>query len=137
MAFDPLDQKAPLSAKKKAKVEGIRASMMAIDRAMGRSIADIAQDFKVSPSTVKLYLTEAEEEGFVDHYRRMAYDRLGAKVLAVYEAHLDQGNLQAARDLAQGLGILRNSSPQTKEKSITTLAEWRKDKEEEKDAGIN
>lgn len=135
---DKIDKRrAPTEAKKKAKVEGIRSSMMAIDRAMGMSIAEIAKSFSVSTATVKQALTDVEEEGFIDHYRKSMYDRLAPKVLAVYEAHLDQGNLNAARDLAQGLGILQNAPPKTKEKSITTLAEWRAEKEEAKDVGIN
>lgn len=130
--------KSPGRGAQKGKVEGLRAGMMAIDRALGMSISEIAKTFEVSPATVKNYLSSAEEEGFVDHYRKSMYDRLAPKVLAVYEAHLDQGSLQAARDLAQGLGILRNSSPEKKEKAITTLEGWRASKEEEKkDAPIN
>jgi transposase len=137
MGFEEIEKKKfPGRAAEKGKVEGVRASMMAIDRAMGMSIKEIAEDFKVSPATVKSYLSTAEEEGFIDHYRRAMYDRLAPKVLAVYEAHLEQGSLQAARDLAQGLGILQNSPPKAKEKAITTLAEWRAEKDEEKDAQV-
>jgi DNA-binding Lrp family transcriptional regulator len=134
----------PTAEKAKAKRTDLRAGMMAIDRAMGQSISDIAATYKVSNATVKAYLSAAEEEGFIDHYRRSMYDRLGSKVLAVYEAHLDQGSLSAARDLAQGLGILQNAPPKIKEKSITTLAEWRAEKgddvktiEVKEDAPIN
>lgn len=147
MAFETVDEKdpttpkrKPLAAQKKEKVEGIRSAMMAIDKAMGMSIKEIAETFEVSPARVKQALNEVEEQGFVEHYRRAAFDRLAPKVLAVYEAHLEQGNLQAARDLAQGLGILQTAAPKkTQEKAITTLAEWRAEKEEEgsKDAGIN
>jgi DNA-binding Lrp family transcriptional regulator len=101
------------------------------------SIKDIAEQYRISPSNVKEYLSLAEEEGFVEHYRKMMYDRLGAKVLAVYDAHLDQGNLQAARDIATGLGIFQTAKPQVKEKAITTLAEWREEKDKDKDAGVN
>lgn len=142
MSFEPADKKKLNSKQQEAeKVKGLRAGMMAIDRAMGMSIKDIAEQYKVRPDNVKEYLSLAEEEGFVEHYRKMMYDRLGAKVLAVYDAHLDQGNLQAARDIAQGLGIFQTAKPQTKEKAITTLAEWREEKEKEgsgsSNAGIN
>lgn len=139
MAFEEVSEKnrRPLATKKKEKVEGIRSAMMAIDRAMGMSIAEIAKTFEVSTGKVKQALNEVEEQGFVEHYRKTAFDRLAPKVLAVYEAHLDQGNLQAARDLAQGLGILQSTtSKKTQEKAITTLAEWRREKDEE-DAGVN
>ena len=147
MGFDQIEKKTKPTTNlqgrsvEKGKVEGIRASMMAIDRAMGMSIAEIAKDFKVTLGTVKNYLSAAEEEGFIDHYRKSMYDRLAPKVLAVYEAHLDQGSLQAARDLAQGLGILQNAPTKAKEKSITTLAEWRAEQtqkpRESEDVAVN
>lgn len=140
MTFTPADdkRKRPTAEKKKAKITDLRAGMMAIDRAMGKSITEIADTYRCSNDKVKQYLSAAEEEGFIDHYRRSMYDRLGSKVLAVYEAHLDQGSLAAARDLAQGLGILHTAPPKAKEKAITTLAEWRAEKEEDqKDVGIN
>lgn len=143
MGFETADQKPPVGKKtadalRKGKAEGLRAAMMTIDRAMGMSIKDIAESYKVNPANVKNYLAAAEEEGFIDHYRKSMYDRLAPKVLAVYEAHLDQGSLQAARDLAQGLGILQNAPPKAKEKSITTLNEWRAEKSKESDdAPIN
>jgi DNA-binding Lrp family transcriptional regulator len=146
MSFEPIDQKKPTrkgrkgtnpKASEEAKVKGLRAGMMAIDKALGMSIKDIAEQYRISPSNVKEYLSLAEEEGFVEHYRKMMYDRLGAKVLAVYDAHLDQGNLQAARDIATGLGIFQTAKPQVKEKAITTLAEWREEKDKDKDAGVN
>lgn len=143
MSFEPIakKKKAPNRVEAgNARVAGLRAGMMAIDKAMGMSIGDIAESYKVSRKTVSAYLSTAEEEGFVDHYRKMAFDRLGSKVLAVYEAHLDQGSLQAAKDLALGLGILSNGTPaKVKEKAITTLNEWRadKEKEDEKHAAID
>lgn len=117
------------TSKQKDKIQGLRAGMMAIDRAMGRSISEIAQEYHVTPQTVKSYLSSAEEEGFIDHFRRSMYDRLGGKVMAVYEAHLDQGSLVAAKDLAFGLGILTTGPAKTKEKAIETLDQWRKERE--------
>lgn len=111
------------------KIDGLRAAAMAIERAAGRSIAEIARSYDVTPGTVKKYLSTAEEMGVVEHLRSTIFNRLGGKILAVYEAHLDMGNLDAARDLANGLGILKKSAADGKTtKIIDTLDAYREER---------
>lgn len=116
---------------KKKKVAELRTALIAIEKAMGRPVKDIAEKYKVSPANVKRHLDLAAESGFIDHYRALLYDNLAPKVLAVYEAHLTMGSLEAARDLAFGLGILQKTTPDTarlKGKIIDSLDAYRADR---------
>lgn len=97
---------------KQRKVAELRTALIAIEKAMGRPVAEIAQKYKVSTDNVKKHLDLAVESGFIDHYRALLYDQLAPKVIAVYEAHLTMGSLEAARDLAFGLGILQKTTPE-------------------------
>lgn len=130
-----MDEKKPkLSGggpyRRKPIYDGLRAAQMAIERATGKSIAEIARTFEVSVGQVHKALTAAQEAGFVEHFRHLGYDRLMTKAYAVYEAHLDMGDLDAARDIAFGLNVLRKESREgkLKEKAVTTLEEYRAQK---------
>lgn len=133
MSFKPGPKANSQIARSEAKVEGLRAGMMAIDKALGKSIPEIAKDFGVTRADVKRYITEAEESGFVDHLRLTAFERLAGKALAVYDARLDMGDLDAAKDIAFGLGILKkdNKPIGDSKKVVDTLAAYRQQREKE------
>lgn len=111
------------------KVEALRAGLIAIERAMGKSIKDLAAEYSISAAQVRRYLSSGEAEAMAEHYRALAYDRLAGKVMAVYEARLDLGDLEAARDLAFGLGILhKDPSKAQKDRVIETLDAYREER---------
>lgn len=104
---------------------------MAIERAMGVPIKDIAERYGMAPGSVKRSLSSVEESGLIEHFRTLVYERLVSKALAVYEAQLDMGNLEAARDIAFGLGVLQKDPLKTKAvKAIDTLAAYRAERAE-------
>lgn len=121
------EEKPPPSQQQQKKVAELRTALIAIEKAMGRSVKEISEKYRVSPEGVKRALELATETGFIDHYRALLYDNLAPKVLAVYEAHLTMGSLEAARDLAFGLGILQKNGDAQKVKGriIDTLDAYR------------
>ena len=108
------------------KIEHLRGSLIAIERAMGVSIKDLAAKYSCSPGAVKRYLDQAAQTGLVEHFRALLFERLMGKALAVYEARIELGDLEAARDMVFGLGVLQKN-PQTDkpQKVIDSLAEYR------------
>jgi DNA-binding Lrp family transcriptional regulator len=109
------------------KVDNLRGALIAVERAMGVPLKDLAEKYKVSPAGVKRYLDQAEESGLVEHFRSLIYERLMGKALAVYEAKLEMGDLDAARDVVFGLGVLQKNpvKPGDMAKAIDSLAEYR------------
>lgn len=109
------------------KVQHLRGALMAIEQALGVPVKDIAERYQVSAGTVRRALDSAEAEGLVEHFKSLVFERLIGKALAVYEAHLDMGNLDAARDVAFGLGVLLKDPSKGKDapKPIETLAAYR------------
>jgi DNA-binding Lrp family transcriptional regulator len=109
------------------KVEALRGAMMAVERTLGTSIKDIAGKYNCSPGAVKRYLDAAEESGLLEHFRALIYERLMGPALAVYEAQLQMGNLEAARDIVFGRGALMKNPPGrgAEQKPIDTLAAYR------------
>jgi len=110
------------------KIEGLRTALIAIERVMGKSIATIAEKYSLSSTAVRRELSLAEESGLIDAYRALAYDRLVGPALAVYEARIAMGDLEAARDVLQGLAVLQKGSDAAKMKgklAEETLASYR------------
>ena len=109
------------------KVEEMRGALIAVERALGKPLKELAQEYNCTQAAVKRYLDAAQESGFLEHFRALIYERMMGKALAVYEAQLDLGNLEAARDIVFGLGALRKDGnpPGKQEKVIDSLAEYR------------
>lgn len=117
-------------ARQNKKVEDMRGALMAVERALGKPIREIAKEYNCTQASVKRYLDHATESGFLEHFRALIYERMMGKALAVYEANLDLGNLDAARDIVFGLGALRKNgeSPDRPVKVIDSLAAYRQER---------
>lgn len=110
------------------KADELRMALIAIEHAMGQPLSRLAEKYHCSRAEVKRTLDVVAESGFLDHYRALTYDQLAPKALAVYEAQLALGNLEAARDILFGLGVLQKdgaSANRMKEKLIDSLDAWR------------
>lgn len=90
--------------------EETRARLIAADRLItGASLQEIARSYGIGTTRVKRALSHAERIGFYEDVEAAILERLVPKALAVYEAHLDRGSLDAARDVAYGVGVLRKN----------------------------
>lgn len=95
---------------------------MSFDAALGASTEQIARKYRLTTETTDKYLKEAAEYHFVEAFQGAIASQLGPLALAVYEQHLLGGNLEAARDILFGLGILgaeKNASSTEGVESIT------------------
>lgn len=82
-----------------------------LERVKNKSIEQIAKDYNCSSATVRHYLAYARQHDLVVNQARLIVgDVLVPLALAVYEAQLHDGNLQAAQDILFGSGILQRVS---------------------------
>jgi len=95
----------------KGKEQEARARLIAADRLIsGSSVADLAKSYGIGHKGVINALSLAERTGFYEDVEAIIASRLVSKAIAVYEMHLDRGSLEAARDVAFGVGALRKNA---------------------------
>lgn len=119
------------SAETTRKIESLRTALIAIERAMGVPLKTLEEKYKLSSRQLHADLDLAAQSGFVDRFRACVLDGLTPKAIAVYEAQLAMGNLDAARDILFGLGVLsKDSKGPVKERIIETLDAYREARRE-------
>ena len=89
---------------------------MLMERVSGKSIPDLAAQYNLPRRDVEALTQEGWETAVVESLKAQMMERLSTMVLAVYEQQLRMGSLEAARDIAMSIGLLR------KEKSLTIKA---------------
>lgn len=88
-----------------------RALVFMLERIRGKSLAAIAAEYNCHPNTVFNYLERARQRGLIlDEARSLISSKLLPMALAVYEAHLQAGSLDAAHDIVYGIGALEKNS---------------------------
>ena len=87
-----------------------QGTLMAVHRMLGKNLAEIARAFEVSTETVKSRLTLAREQDILKITQDLIKTRLLPKAIAVYENHLDENSLEAARDVMRGTGSLQQNA---------------------------
>lgn len=104
--------------------QAAQAALMLTERLGGKTIGEIQQAFGVSRSTVHRRLNLAEQHGLLETAKAILLERLLPKALAVYDAALDDGEREIARDVIFGLGALRKTA------TVTTVPSSVEDNEE-------
>jgi len=79
-------------------MQAAQGTLMAVHRMLGKNLEEIAKAFEVSQETV-LQITQD-----------LIKTRLLPKAIAVYENHLDNDSLDAARDVMRGTGSLQQNA---------------------------
>lgn len=92
------------------KANALRVGLFALERAMGATINEIARKYQVTKDEVETALSSAERLQFIEAYRDLVRDRLVPQALVVYEFHLRQGSLEAAKAILEGVGVLTKPS---------------------------
>lgn len=119
-------EKIKLDAQQKRAEKKLRASMIAMDRvAENKSIAELARTYHMTPARVKDHLALANASGFYQQFESLLLEKLVPPSLAVYEAHLERGSLEAARDILFGMGILRKTPKETEQSGVETIEAYR------------
>lgn len=91
----------------KDRLRALQGAVMTVEKTLGASLKEIASTWGVSTGYVNSRLEEVSNAGFAQAFERALLERMVPQALAVYEAALGAGDLDAARDLLFGLGILR------------------------------
>jgi hypothetical protein len=83
-----------------------------LERVIGTSLTEAADAYtpalRTDPGET---LSDDRKQQIRDELERLCFERLAPLVLAVYEAQLKLGNLDAARDMGLSLGILKRGLP--------------------------
>lgn len=108
-------EKIRIDAAQKRAEEKLRANLMAADRVLeNKSITELAKSYHLTPQRVKEHLAMAHAGGFYQQFEALILEKLVPPAMAVYEAHLTRGSLEAARDVLFGMGVL-SKNPKTQE----------------------
>jgi AcrR family transcriptional regulator len=83
-----------------------RAELVVMRRLAGADIETIAQEFGVSRTTIYDAIDYAKKHDLFERARGFIVQGLMPKALLVYDKALDAGDLDAARDVMQGLALL-------------------------------
>jgi hypothetical protein len=94
--------------------ERLRGLQLLLESVAGASIPQLAAKYAISEATIGEALNEAWRSDALKSLEARIFLELAPMVLAVYEAQLKLGNLDAARDIAYSLGLLKkpNTTPQ-------------------------
>ena len=98
---------------------------MSFDAALGASTQEIAAKYRLQVGTVQDYLQQASEFRFVEAYIASISEKLAPLAMAVYEQHLLAGNLEAARDILFGLGVLGSERESAASKDVESITLYR------------
>jgi DNA-binding Lrp family transcriptional regulator len=121
--FERLLDQLPAPKSPLAKEKDLRAMAIAADKlTSGKTIAELAAEYRISKASIRDSLTRADQAGFYDAYRGVILEKLMPKALATYEAHLDRGSLEAARDI---LAILSKAPQGAQDVDVTTIEAYR------------
>jgi len=94
-----------LSTPRKAAL--VKAELLAVEKlTSGSTIKELAEQYDMSPKAVSTALSLADRNGFYDRAQSLIMSRLVSPSLAVYEERILRGDLEAARDILFGTGIL-------------------------------
>lgn len=106
--------------------EHLRANLMAADRVLeNKSITELAREYHLSADRVKEHLAMAHASGFYQQFEALVLDKLVPPAMAVYEAHLQRGSLEAARDVLFGMGVLRKNPKDLENPGVETIEAYR------------
>lgn len=100
----------------------VKAELLAVEKlTSGSTIKELAKQYDMSPSAVSTALQLADKNGFYERAEGLILSRLVSPALAVYEDRILRGDLEAARDILFGTGIL-SKTPKTVENGAEALS---------------
>lgn len=104
-------------------VQRAQAKIMLAKRLSGSSLSEIAEQFQVSPQTINRRIKLAMREGLLDEATDTVIDDLVPKALAVFRAALLEGDVDCARDILFGTGILSKTPKPAQTTTVTATTE--------------
>jgi transposase-like protein len=104
----------------------IKAEAMLAHRAAGASYREIAEIFEMSDLTARKWVDRAKQAESLGRAKGIVGARLVPKAIAVYDQQLDAGNLEAARDILFGAGVLlKQAKMEVSAEAVDPLAAFR------------
>jgi len=89
----------------------IKASMMLAQKLLGYTQEEIAKMFRCSEVTVERRLAQARRENLYGTVETLMTQNLIPKAILTFDQALDEGDVDVAKDVLYGTGILRKSPP--------------------------
>jgi hypothetical protein len=88
-------------------IRRLQGLQMLLERVAGASLPDLAAKYRLTNRLADERMTEAWKEGVLKGLEGELYEQLGPLAMAVYEAQLKMGSLDAARDILGTMGVIR------------------------------
>jgi hypothetical protein len=95
-------------------IQRLQGLQILLERVAGASIAQLAEKYQLPKPAIEGALDQAWQEGAVTALQAKIFEELAPMALAVYEAQLKLGSLEAARDIALSTGILKRPTQNLK-----------------------
>lgn len=92
-------------------VAKLQAKVMLAKRISGASIDDLATQFNTSPDTVTRRIKLAIRQGLLDEATDNIFNDLVPMALEVFRAALKSGDVNVAKDVLFGTGVLKKNPP--------------------------
>ena len=112
-----------------------KAKLAALDRAQGMTVAEIAQKYRITASTVAERIRFAEQQGLLDQHVSMVVKQLVPQAMGVYELAMSDlyhevspQVVSVATRVLEGTGVLRKpgaAAPSGGEGEVSTIEEYR------------
>lgn len=113
----PKNADVPASTAVSKQLQGMALLM---ERISGKTIQDLSTQYSIPKRDLELLTSEAWESATVESLRAQMLEKLSTMVLAVYEQQLRVGSLDAARDIAMSIGLLKKPATVTVKEPVTT-----------------
>lgn len=90
-----------------SKLKLLKAEALALEKVTsGKTIKDLAEEYRMTPGAVSTHLSIAEKSGIVERLEAKILERLVPRALALLEEQILRGNVKAATDVLFGVGVL-------------------------------
>ncbi len=110
---------------KKTAIEMVQAGMMLQQRIVNTPYDQIAELFNLSAAQVKRQISWAQDQGVLTQAQSVIQQKLIPRAVGVYMEHLEKGDMEAARDVLYGMGVLSKSTTVKVGKSDDELEAFR------------
>jgi hypothetical protein len=104
-------------------IRRLQGLQMLLERVAGASLPDLAAKYRVTERIAEQRLSEAWKTGVLRELEGELFEQLGPMAMAVYEAQLKLGNLDAARDVLGTIGLIRRPGQTVKVQPVMPPAE--------------
>lgn len=102
--LEPIRSETEIRDRELLRLQGLQ---MLLERVAGAPLADVAAKYRLKARTADERMSEAWKDGVLKELEGSLFAELAPMAMAVYEAQLKLGSLDAARDILSAIGLMK------------------------------